>query len=150
MFSSFIFRIFCAAFALVTIGCTSNQIEELPVQQAPCGDDIIQDVALFNATSLVSVNIQQTTLSAHCFTVLYTASGCDGNSWIPRLVSDGAVDYTSTPATRKVKFVLENDELCLAVFLKEKSFDLQSMQLSGHNSVQIRLTNNNQNFVYQY
>ncbi len=142
--------LYCAFFALVLTGCTSDHLAELPVQQTVCPQNIIEDAAYYNAASFVSANIQEAKINNNCFTVKFSASGCDGNSWIPKLVTDGIIDHTTSPATRHVKFVLENSEVCLAVFQKEKLFGLQTMQINGQNSVQIKLVNTGQNFVYQY
>ena len=83
------FRLFCLASALMLIGCTSDHIEALPTQQTVCEHNIIEDAAYYNAASLVSTNVQEAKVNANCFSLKFSASGCDGNSWIPKLVTDG-------------------------------------------------------------
>lgn len=142
-------------FVLNLTACTSSTVDPVEVQKTSnCDQFTIIDPANYASIPTSSypqgVSIQQISIIGDCFKIQYSSSGCSANTWVVNLYSDGALDTSTTPATRKVKFSLVNNEMCLAQFQREKSFDIENLRAPGANSVQIKLENNSQTITYNY
>ena len=140
---------------MLIFSCDNDQVQNQWLnQQAVCDQSTsVVSNSQFNTTAATSDMIESLSLNANCMTIVFWNSGCDGNSWTYELITDGNVDYTTSPATRKLKFIVHNSELCLAQFKKERSFDIGSLQVSGQNSVKLIVeASNNQTreIIYNY
>ncbi len=144
-------NIFLSLFlAFFTLSCTT-ETERQPEKIANnCEQSTVINAQEFANTNSAQGVFQNLQINGNCLKIKYASSGCDGSTWTVKLVSDGATDYSTYPVTKKVKFVLTNQELCLAVFQKERSFDVSGLQVSGQNSVQIKVENYSQPITYQY
>lgn len=79
-------------------------------------------------------NIDNVSIQGDCLVVEYGASGCDGSTWQPMLIDAGVI-MESFPPQRNVRFVLKNEEACLAYFQEVTSFDIAALQVDGTNEV---------------
>ena len=149
-------NIFLSLFFVLSFSACSSSTTDLPeeVKTSNCEQFTIIDPVNYgsinNNPPLQGVIIDQLSIVGDCLKIKYNSSGCSGNTWVVKLYSDGALDTSTTPATRKVKFNFSNQEVCLAQFWKETSFDIESLRAPGANSVQIKLENNSQTIIYNY
>ena len=75
------------------------------------------------------------------------SSGCDGSSWIVKLVacpSDAAV----YPPLLGLRISFENREACAAVPCREFSFNIENLQLPNTNAVQLNISGHT--LLYEY
>lgn len=82
-----------------------------------------------------------------CLRIKFSSSGCDGETWIIKLIDSGLILY-SDPPQRNIKLSLKNAELCSAVIEKELTFDIRELQVSG-NKVLLNI-NSNDEIWYEY
>ena len=94
--------------------------------------------------SVVSVEVLD-----DCLNVRISSSGCDGNSWEFELIDSGNV-AESFPPQRYLKYVLTNNEACLAVFSREKSFELIPLRVEGVNEVLLNIEGFPESISYSY
>lgn len=83
-----------------------------------------------------------------CLVVAFSASGCDGNTWVVKLVDSEEI-FESYPPQRNLKLSLSNQEDCEAFITKEMSFDISNLQVDG-NQVQLNITNAEESILYEY
>lgn len=125
-----------------------------------CDDDIIVDdfpcefstvVNESEYANLVSdeFTFVEANIDLDCLFIKISASGCDGNSWQFNLVDSGAV-AESSPEQRFLKFALENNELCLAVFERTVSFDLKPLQIENSNEIILNIEGLESSLNYKY
>ena len=123
---------------LIALSSCSNEdptINELP--QNNCDQSTVISSSEYAATNANLNFINQLNIVSNCLKVDLADSGCDGNSWTYKLVTDGVIDYTTVPATRKLKLEIINPELCLAIFNKQRSFDIENLKVNGQSSVKL-------------
>ena len=65
---------------------------------------------------------------------IVTASGCDGNSWIVKLITTGAIEK-SLPPQRTLQLSFVNNEICTSVVGREFSFNIECLQVPTYSSV---------------
>lgn len=84
-----------------------------------------------------------------CLKINFSSSGCDGNSWVLKLIDSEHI-FESFPPQRNLRLSFKNWEDCLAFITKELTFDISNLQVDG-NKVQLNLTNSeNLNILYEY
>jgi hypothetical protein len=70
------------------------------------------------------------------FTV--TNSGCDGSSWVVKLITTGAIEK-SLPPQRTLQLSFVNNEACTAVIGREFSFRIECLQVPSYGSVYLNI-----------
>lgn len=136
--------LFCFALLFMNTQCDEdNEIE------TPCGQSVIIDSGFYDTAESSLYNLISAEIEGNCLTVNISASGCDGNSWSMVLVDSGAV-AESSPEQRFLKFVFTNEEVCLAVFSQERSFDLSALQVSGSNEIILNIEDFPEPYTYAY
>ncbi len=137
-----IFLVFiCLAF--FSLGCEENDKE-----QPSCDQYTIISDSEFKKASQDNVSIAGMEINGNCLNISFSASGCDGSSWIVKLIDSGVTFYTDPPQ-RDLILSLENMEACLAVIGKEISFDIESLQVSG-SQVKLNIINAGDEILYEY
>lgn len=131
------------SFAFLSYGCEKDYKEP-----ANCDQQTIIDESEYNAASQDNVSISSMEINGNCLKISFSASGCDGSSWIVKLIDSGVTLYSSPPQ-RNLILSLENKEVCLAVIGKEISFDIENLQVSG-NQVKLNITNTGDEILYEY
>ena len=128
---------------LLIIGISCNDDENFTTS---CDDLVLVDSNEFGTEStyfeLISAEV-----SNGCFQVKFSAPGCDGSSTKMRLIDSGVIKE-SNPVQRDLKLVLDNEELCLAIFTNEVSFDLSPLRSPDENVIQINLEG--EQYIYSY
>ncbi len=79
--------------------------------------------------------------------IKFGASGCDGNTWIVKLIDSGEI-AESYPCQRTLRLSLDNQEECEAIPTKEISFDISDLQIMGNNKVILHVSG--EEILYEY
>ena len=125
-----------------------------------CDDDDEQIITSCDTTTIIDNNLYQnaqsdyytvvnTEINGDCLIVEVSASGCDGSSWVLELIDANEV-LESSPSQRNLKFVLANNEACLAVFTKQQSFDLSSLRIIGEDEIILNIEGFSEPILYSY
>lgn len=141
-------RVALSCLLLFALSCKTETEDDGPVLK--CDQTTLIDQSGYPSAPIGKATVSQAVVSGNCLKISYSSSGCDGSSWQVQLMTDGTVDLSTVPATRKLKLVLLSQETCTAVINKEKSFDISNLQVSGAQSVALNIENNGQVVVYQY
>ena len=92
-------------------------------------------------------SITEMTITGDCLNMKFGASGCDGNTWIVKLIDLGLV-AESSPCQRTLRLSLDNKEACLAVPTKEISFNIKNLQIHGNDKVLLHVSG--EEILYEY
>ena len=92
-------------------------------------------------------NIIDMEINGNCLKIKFWASGCDGNTWLVKLIDLGVI-AESNPCQRILRVSLDNKEDCRAVIEKEISFNIEALQIQGDNRV--RLNVSGVSILYEY
>ena len=92
-------------------------------------------------------SIAEMTIMGNCLNIKFVASGCDGNTWIVKLIDSGNV-AESYPCQRTLRLSLDNKEECTAVPGKEISFDIKDLQIVGNDKVILHVSG--KEILYEY
>ena len=103
----------------------------------------------FDAIANSGFGISDVVLDEDCLVITISASGCDPNNWDMNLYSTDAF-FTGLPTVRAVKVEVVNNEACLAVFQKTRSFDLIPFQLQNQNEIILAIEGWAEQVSYQY
>jgi len=117
-------------------------------QEASCDNQAIISNAQFNNATSSIITLNSVFINDDCLIVNYSASGCDGDTWILNVIdSDGIIE--TSPPERTIRITLFNNEACLAFLTKEVSFDITALQVDG-NQVILNIVNSNDSVTYNY
>jgi hypothetical protein len=114
-----------------------------------CDKCIIINSNLYNQTNTNNYTIQNISVNQDCLEIEFGSSGCDGNSWKIDLVDLGAISETAIPQ-RDLKLKLTNLEECEAFITKTISFNLEPLQLSNYEAINLKITDYNGLISYEY
>jgi hypothetical protein len=92
-------------------------------------------------------NIIDMEIVGNCLKIKFWASGCDGNTWVVKLIDLGLI-AESIPCQRTLRVSLDNKEACRAVIEKEISFNIEALQIQGDNRVQLNVSG--KSILYEY
>ncbi|WP_299364013.1 hypothetical protein [Winogradskyella sp.] len=114
-----------------------------------CGTFALIDSGTFQngATSLYS--IIGVDITDDCMSINFSATGCDGSTWIMQLIDSGEVQETSPPQ-RSIKLFLINDEACLAEISAVQIFDLSTLRVEGESEIILNLEGFDEPITYTY
>jgi len=125
---------------VIFYSCSENNNEDF------MNKNIIINNELYKATNTTNYNIKNISIDGNLLRISVASSGCSGSTWKAILIDSGDI-AESDPIQRSVKLALENKEACLAIFIREFTFDITVLKeqfseiilnLDGWNS-QIRL-----------
>jgi hypothetical protein len=115
-------------------------------KQSNCDQDvIISQIEYENAPNDLydpindKYNIINMEIVGNCLKIKFWASGCDGSTWIVKLIDLGVV-AESIPCQRTLRVSLDNKEACRAVIEKEISFNIEALQIQGDNRIQLNVS----------
>ncbi len=103
----------------------------------------------FNNIEVTNYSISSVSLNGDCLELTISSSGCDPELWEMEMFSTNAF-YNIFPLQRAVKVKLINNQECLAVFQKTKSFNLTPFRIEGQNSVPLNIEGWNEQIIYEY
>jgi len=113
-----------------------------------CDENVLISSTQFDSALSDLVTVNSITISGDCLVANISASGCDGETWILRLIDSDVVLDTSPPQ-RTLRLVLANNEACLAFVTREISFDINDLKVD-EGSVLLHIVNLNEAFLYSY
>ena len=87
-------------------------------------------------------------LNGDCLKINFSSSGCDGDTWILKLI-DSEIIMESNPPQRNLRLSLKNEEDCEALITRELTFDVNELRVDG-NQVLLNITNSNDQILYEY
>ncbi len=137
--------LFLTLIGLTILNCSSDEDNE---NQNNCDfETVISPEQYANATS-DQLAINSLVINDNCLKIVFSSSGCDGDTWVLELIDSEAI-LESLPPQRNLRFSFKNEELCLAYITKELTFDISNLQVDG-NQVQLNITNANESVLYEY
>ena len=87
-------------------------------------------------------------LNGDCLKINFSSSGCDGDTWILKLIDSESI-MESNPPQRNLRLSLRNEEDCEAVITRELTFDVNELRVGG-NQVLLNITNSDDQILYEY
>ena len=114
-----------------------------------CDENVLIDAVFFENGPSMSLGITKMEINQDCLKISFNSSGCNGDTWIVKLVDSGEVTQT-TPPQRTLRLSLSSEEICEAIVEKIISFDLTSIQIQGSNKVLLKISNNDSQILYEY
>lgn len=108
---------------------------------------IVNNFQYENAQSSI-LDVSNISIDGDCLTIIYSATGCDGSTFQLQLYDSGEV-LESDPPQRNVRFVLSNNEACLAFITKDMPYDISNLQVEGGQLV-LNILNTNSSITYNY
>ena len=120
------------------------------VDTGGCDQNVIISAAEFKNAPNFPVFIGDMKIEGNCLKIKFTSSGCDGKSWVVKLIDEGTISTTSIglPPQRTLRLSLDNQEACAAVFGKEISFNIEDLQIPGSNKVLLDISG--KSILYEY
>nr|WP_321222201.1 hypothetical protein [uncultured Psychroserpens sp.] len=106
-------------FLFIFVSCNSDDDKIM----FACGDNIIVNENLFSQESPNDFSIQNAQISEDCIFITIVSNGCDMETWVADLVTDG-LETTSIPPGRLLSLKFTNLEDCEAAFIKTYQFYL--------------------------
>jgi len=111
-----------------------------------CDSNVIISATEFEKLP-ASFPIQNIQIVDNCLKMKICSSGCDGSSWVVKLV--GCLSNVAVyPPQWVLRLSLENKEICDAVPCREFSFNIKDLQIQGTNKVQLNISGNS--ILYEY
>nr|WP_321222200.1 hypothetical protein [uncultured Psychroserpens sp.] len=127
----------------------NTQCDDDDVVSIPCDQTVVVDNGFYETAESNMYEVGNIVFNDNCLSIEISASGCDGNSWSMVLVDSGNV-AESSPEQRYLKFVLTNQEVCLAFISQERSFDLTPLQIDGSNEIILNIEGFPESLTYNY
>ena len=115
--------------------------------QSDCDQNVIISETEYQNAPDDPFSITEMTITGDCLNIKFAASGCDGNTWIVKLIDSGNV-AESYPCQRTLRLSLDNKEVCAAVPGKEISFDIKDLQIVGNDKVILHVSG--EEILYEY
>lgn len=128
--------------------CLNSCNKDKDTDQTSCDEQVIVNNDEYNNTSNDQIEISALQIEDNCVKFTLSASGCDGNTWIVKLIDSDEILY-SEPPQRNIKVSFQNNEECVAVISKEFIFDITELQVSG-NKVYLNIVNTGDQILYEY
>ena len=113
-----------------------------------CNQQVIISADEYQNAPNDGLTIDTVQIIGDCLTIRFASGGCDGNSWIVKLIDSEAV-MESYPPRRNLRLSLKNEELCKAIVTKEISFDVSKLKLE-YDKIYLILTNSGDQILYEY
>ena len=128
----------------------SNDDDGIQIIQSDCNalSEVLSNDDFAAITDTVFI-ISNVTLEEDCLSITIGDSGCDPNNWEMNLFSTDAF-FLGLPTIRAVKLEVINNEACLAVFEKTKTFDLIPFQIENQNEIILDIEGWDSQISYQY
>jgi len=124
------------------------EIDEIKgVSKLACDQSVIISAEEYENAPRDPFSITELTITGDCLNIKFAASGCDGSTWIVRLIDSGSV-AESYPCQRTLRLALDNNEACSAVPGKEVSFNIKDLQIIDDNKVILHVSG--KEILYEY
>ena len=122
-------------FTVLENECKKVFIDYFQIFNKPdCDQDVIIDEDEFKTAPDDPLTIIDMVIVDNCLKIKFSASGCDGSTWVVKLIDLGVV-AESNPCQRALRLSLDDKEDCRAVITKEVSFNIEDLQIEGSHRV---------------
>ena len=133
--------------------------------QTGCDQDVIISQTEFESRNTLRspLNITDMKITGNCLNIKFSAGGCDGNTWVVKLIDSGIVESMDLVVTedadttqlynyqRHLLLSLDNDEEGKALITKEISFNIEDLQSQGTNKIKLNFINDPEKWIlYEY
>ena len=135
------------SFLVVFYSC-SNKDDSTNLPNCDSSSEVIAENN-FNNIDVTNYSLSTVNLNGDCLEITLSSSGCDANLWEMDLHSTNAF-YNVYPLQRALKVKLTNNQVCLAIFQKTKSFDLTPFRIEGQNSIPLNIDGWDEQIIYEY
>ncbi|MFT5166375.1 MAG: hypothetical protein ACI8P3_001606 [Saprospiraceae bacterium] len=113
-----------------------------------CDKQVVISIDEYNTAPDDALAINELEINENCLKINFSASGCDGGSWVLTLIDSGDI-MESQPPQRTLRLSLKDEEECEAYITKELTFDISDLMVDG-NQVLLNITNSNDQLLYEY
>ncbi|MEN8138446.1 MAG: hypothetical protein ABFR62_08430 [Bacteroidota bacterium] len=113
-----------------------------------CDKEVIISEELYSTAPDDQLTIINLKIIDDCLKITFESSGCDGSSWEVKLIDSEEI-MESYPIQRRLRLSLKNEEVCDAVIIKEMTFDISKLQVSG-DKLLLNITNSGEQILYEY
>ena len=100
------------------------------LKDSSCEQSTLISENLYQDAPTDLLDLTELSIVGDCLELSFGSSGCDGESWVVRLIDSGAI-LESFPPQRNLILSLDNDEECDAYFVRKYSFDISSLRVEG-------------------
>ena len=114
-----------------------------------CDGNTIVSEDLYKSAPKDHLTISKAEIVNNCLKITFSSSGCNGDSWVVKLIDSGSV-AESFPVQRRLRLSLKNEEDCDAYITKSISFDLTPIQLVEYNKIILHLDDTDYTLLYEY
>ena len=118
------------------------------LKDSSCEQSTLISENLYQDAPTDLLDLTELSIVGDCLELSFGSSGCDGESWVVRLIDSGAI-LESFPPQRNLILSLDNDEGCDAYFVRKYSFDISSLRVEGI-SVFLNIVNTESQILYEY
>jgi hypothetical protein len=108
---------------------------------------IISKTEYENAPTDPQMKIVNVEIEGDCLKIKFESGGCNGETWIKKLIDRGDLIKTSPPQ-RTLRFSLDNTEMCDALIYKEISFNIKCLRVEGDKKIQLNIAD--KELLYKY
>lgn len=133
---------------ILLIGTTSCNSDDDNIKISKCDLNTIISSEQFTNAPAFPLTIMNLEIDENCLKIKFSASGCNGETWITKLIDSGDI-MESDPPQRNLRLSLKSEELCEAMVIKELTFDISNLQVDG-NRVYLNITNSDEQILYEY
>ena len=114
-----------------------------------CGPDVIINKTEYENAPDYQVVIEEMKMEGNCLKIRFSASGCDGNSWVVKLIDSESIEK-SLPIQRTLRLSLDNQEVCEAWITKEVFFNIEGLQIHDYTDKSVYLKVSGKGILYKY
>lgn len=135
-------------FALLLLSGLSHSCKKEEQNKSVCDQSVVISADEFQNARYDLLTINNISINGDCLTIDFGSSGCDGSTWVMKLIDSEAI-AESYPPQRSLRISFKNEELCDAYFTKTLSFDIKPLRVSG-NKVILHVENFEHPIIYEY
>jgi len=132
---------------IISIFSEGTIVEKSSNNQSNCDQDVIVDLDQYNHAPNRNLVIEDMKILNNCLKIKFSASGCDGNTWVVKLVDMGGI-AKSLPPQRTLRLSLDNKEMCRAWITKEISFNIEDLQVEKYRKIWLNV--GEKGILYEY
>jgi len=138
---------FTGTFTVFENECKKIFIDYNQIFENECDQDVIISESEFESAPDSPLSIIDLKIVDNCLKIKFSASGCDGNTWIVKLVASEWI-YLSLPPLRILRLSLGNREVGDALIIKEISFNIEDLQDEDLNEVRLEISGTEIRYKY--
>ena len=150
----FISLLICLGLMFAVSSCRCIEVDIDCTEPVECPPNVIICAETFNdtpgmpETPELPISISNVRVEGNYLKMTISASGCGGDSWVVKIVTDGTT--TRPIPARPLRIIFENSELCHAWLNREFSFNIECLQVPNINSVWLQILGTEYSVLYEW